>query len=196
MEPEFDEVIDSTFVSSTNLTAHGPIYLAKEDNVQSEQTFRIAVQVADSVPSGENINPATFREDYLLGPLFFIEFLPSMQRVNIPFILFSDVSPEGTEAFRASSSATATAAPIALHAETFVIIEDNDRKARVSMEYTLAIIVDILISAVIIGFEETNYTVLESMGMLQVNVSVITPSPGVELLDAGIQSVAITASKC
>ena len=45
---------------------------------------------------------------------------------------------------------------------------------------------------------ETSYTVNESVSMLQVNVSVISPPPGVELLatiDLGIQSFAKIASK-
>ena len=63
---------------------------------------------------------------------------------------------------------------------------------------SVIIIVDILVSAIIIGFEETKYTVNESIGMLKVYVSVILPPSGVKLfatVDLGIQSVAITASK-
>ena len=148
MEPRFDTQIDEggDFVPPTNLTAHGPVYLAKEDNVRSEQTFSIVVQVADSVPSGENINPATLNEDYSLGvpgnaPV--VQFPPHMQRVLFGFTLFSDTAVESTEAFRASSSPADNAQddmgrtfdlsaylpPIALSAETFVIIEDNDRKS-------------------------------------------------------------------
>ena len=52
VEPEFDADI-------------GSIYLAKEDSVQSEQTFSIIVQFTDTVPSGRvNINPATIGYDY------------------------------------------------------------------------------------------------------------------------------------
>ena len=66
------------------------------------------------------------------------------------------------------------------------------------MDILLWIIVDVFISAIIIGFEETNYTVNESVGALEVYVSVISPPPGVTLfasINLGIQSVAITASK-
>ena len=45
---------------------------------------------------------------------------------------------------------------------------------------------------------ETSYTVNESVSMLLVNVSVTSPPTGVELfaiIDLGIQSVAVTASK-
>ena len=54
-------------------------------------------------------------------------------------------------------------------------------------------------SVIVIGFEETNYTVNESVGALEVYVSVINPPPSWELfatINLGIQSVAITASKC
>ena len=57
---------------------------------------------------------------------------------------------------------------------------------------------NVLISVIIIGFEETNHTVNESMAKLEVYVSVISPPPGVEFFATivlGIQSVAITASK-
>ena len=147
MEPDFEtDIIPNAFVPPTNLTANGPIYLAKEDNVQSEQTFRIIVQVADSVPSHENINPATRDIDYSLGPggtaSSVVEFFPFVQRVNFPFTLIPDAFTEGTEAFRVSSTAEDDVElngmmvnlpeytpPIALSAETFVIIEDDDRKA-------------------------------------------------------------------
>ena len=144
MEPDFDVVINSTFVSPTNLTANGPIYLTKEDNVQSEQTFRIRVQVVDSVPFA-NINPAGMGEDYSVGHAgtlssIVVEFLPTMQRVNFGFTLFPDNIPERTEAFYASFIAEDAVVgrmqfdlpsylqPIALFAETYAIIEDDDRK--------------------------------------------------------------------
>lgn len=54
----------------------------------------IAVQVADSVPSGKNINPAMIGADYSLAPLgtasLSLVFLPTMQRFNIPFTLLND----------------------------------------------------------------------------------------------------------
>ena len=136
--------IDSTFVSPTKLIPDGPIYLAKEDNVESEQTFRIIVQVADSVPPNmQNINPATIGVDYSvgIGTTTVVELLPSMQKVNFKFTLRADNFPEGIEAFRASSSADDTAEvdgmefdlpgyspPSALSAETFVIIDHIERK--------------------------------------------------------------------
>ena len=120
--------------------ANGPIYLAKEDNVQSEQTIWIICIVADSVPSSrENINPATIGDDYSLefaGTGSVVEFPPAMQRVNFKFTLLPDDFPEGTEAFRLSISSARIGGtvldlpnyspPIALFTQTFVFIEDND----------------------------------------------------------------------
>ena len=151
METEFDKFINATFEPPTNLTTHGPIYLAKENNVQSEQTFDIVIQVIDSVPSGESINPATIGDDYSIGgrrTSVVIQFPPTMQRVIFPIRIVFDVSPEGTEAFRASSSYAYSAqsngmqfnlsgyfTPINLSAETFVIIEDDDCKGRYGIHY-------------------------------------------------------------
>ena len=54
-------------------------------------------------------------------------------------------------------------------------------------------------SAVIIGFEQTMYTVNESIGMLEVYVTVFNPPVDVELfatVDLTIQTISINASKC
>ena len=161
MEPDdFDEVIDTNFVSPTNLTANGPIYLAKEDNVQSEQTFRTIVRVTSSVPSA-NINPATIGVDYSLriGSLStVVELLPTMQRVNIEFSLFPDNIPEGTESFYVSFAAEDIAEvggkvfdlpsylqPVALFAETYAIIEDDDRKVLLWSIYILYLMFSLMV---------------------------------------------------
>ena len=52
--------------------------------------------------------------------------------------------------------------------------------------------------AIIIGFEELSYTVTESVGTLQVYVSVISPPANAELpvsVDLVIQTIALNASK-
>ena len=41
--------------------------MVKENNVTSEQTFLVSIQVTDSAPSGTTIQPATFGQDYRLG---------------------------------------------------------------------------------------------------------------------------------
>ena len=148
MEPQFDTRIDQFFI--TNPGDSGPIYLAKENNVISEQTFLISVQVTDSAPSGTNIQSATIDQDYLFGGLQTSEtifFDPFKQRILVAFELFADTLPEGTEAFQASASPEDTLetrapngtvilverfptplSPINLAPEAFIIILDDDRK--------------------------------------------------------------------
>ena len=142
VEPMFEELIDSFFEPESGLPVNGPIYLAKENNVISEQTFFVAVQVSSSVPPGEMIQPATLDVDYRVTGLTVVvlEFGPREQRINFQFTLFPDTLPEGTEAFLASSAPADMAGlpdgrivpvstylnPVALSAESFVIIQDDD----------------------------------------------------------------------
>ena len=145
MEPTtFLENIDEFFVPESDSPVNGPIYLAKENNVISEQTFFVAVQVSSSVPPGEMIQPATLDVDYRVTGLTVVvlEFGPREQRINFQFTLFPDTLPEGTEAFLASSAPADMTQlpdgrtvpiptflnPINLLAESFVIIEDDDRE--------------------------------------------------------------------
>ena len=62
MEPEFEEFVDEIFLSPTGRPENGPIFLAKENNVTSEQTFLVSFQVTDSAPSGTQ--SATIDQDY------------------------------------------------------------------------------------------------------------------------------------
>ena len=151
MEPMFDEVIDRFYEPPTGLPVNGPIYLAKENGVISEQSFLLSIQVTDSAPSGTNIQPATLDADYCISApgltsvtLTFLatENMIAVQMINFPFTLFPDTLPEGNEAFRASVSPQDTQMmpdgtfatfptflnPESLASETFVIIEDDDRK--------------------------------------------------------------------
>ena len=143
----FEEIIDIFFESPSGLPVNGPIYLAKENNVTSEQTFLVVVQVSRSVP-GQSIQPATLDIDYRVGgpglgvTNVVLQFGPMSQRINFPFNLFPDDLAEGTEAFLASSAPADTAQlpdgttvsvptflnPINLFAESFVVIEDDDRE--------------------------------------------------------------------
>ena len=153
MEPVFEETIDTFFEPESGMPVNGPIYLAKENNVISEQTFFVVVQVSSSVPPGEMIQPATLDVDYRVSAaqlgvtVVVLEFGPMVQRINFQFTLFSDTLPEGTEAFLASSAPADMAGlpdgrivpvstylnPVALSAESFVIIEDDDREFLPSM---------------------------------------------------------------
>ena len=145
-EPDFSELIDQFFTSPTGLPVNGPIYLAKENNVISEQTFLLYIQVNDSVPSGTNIQPATLGEDYRLAVAgqtsVTLSFSAFESRIPFQFNLFADTLSEGTEAFQVSLSPEDTRErpdgsidtfptflnPVALASEIFVVIEDDDRK--------------------------------------------------------------------
>ena len=141
----FETTIDSFFDSPSGLLVNGPIYLAKENNVISEQTFLVVVQISNSVPPGQSIHPATLDADYHLraaGTSVLLQFGPMVQRINFHFTLFTDTLSEGTEAFLASLAPADIAelpdgrrvpvptflSPINLFAESFVIIQDDDRE--------------------------------------------------------------------
>ena len=136
MEPVFEEVINQYFVPSSGspVPVNGPVYLAKEDNVASEQTFSVSVQLAEGVvPSGKNIQPATLNDDYRLNvdhTHVTLQFLPEYQRLNVQFTLFPDNISEGTEAFSITSAPETTLPtyynPIHLSTDTFVIIKGNN----------------------------------------------------------------------
>ena len=142
--PEFDEFIDQFYVSPTGRPENGPIFLAKENNVISEQTFLVSFQVTDSAPSG--IQSATIDQDYrFAGPGQTSQtnfFYPSQQRIPFPFELRADTLPEGTEAFQASVSPEdsrdigggmmeqfpTSLNPGILAPDIFIMILDDDRK--------------------------------------------------------------------
>ena len=101
MMNQFDEIIDPFFLSPTGQPENGPIFLVKENNVLSEQTFLISIQVTDSAPV--SIQPATLGQDYRFGQVGQTSqtevFLPSQQRNPFLFELLTDTLAEGTEAF-------------------------------------------------------------------------------------------------
>ena len=143
-EPQFDEFIDQQYVSLTGRPENGPIFLVKEDNVTSEQTFLVSLQVTDSAPSGTQT--AEFSEDYGFGSLpdqtsATENFRPSQQRIPFQFELFPDTFPEGDEAFQASVFPESTLDvggmivqfptsrnPLTLRSEIFITILDDDCK--------------------------------------------------------------------
>ena len=212
MELTFDQIVDQFYESPTGLPVNGPIYLAKEKNVTSEQTFLLSIQVTDSAPSG--IQPATLDADYRIATAgqtsVTLPILAGEQRINFQFTLFPDDIPEGDEAFRASVSPQDTRVepdgsiatfptflnPESLASETFVVIEDDDRKFEIFATLSLAYL--LLSLAIVIGFADTNYTVNETIGMLEVTVQVFSP-PDDQMLPASvllvIQTVSGSASK-
>ena len=142
-EPQINEFIDQFYESPTGQPENGPIFLVKEDNVTSEQTFLVSFQVTDSAPSG--ILPAAIDEDYRFGGAGRTSatefFYPYQQRILFLFELLADTFPEGAEAFQASVSPEYTQDingmveqfptslnPLTLRSDIFITILDNDRK--------------------------------------------------------------------
>ena len=109
------------------------IYVAKENNVVSEQTFVISFQRTDSVPQGSGFAIAQDGQDYSgISPEFPRSFFPFEQRIDLPFQLFPDTVPEATEAFQISLSTQGSPAfdsADVLFTRTFVVIDDDDSKS-------------------------------------------------------------------
>ena len=212
-EPQFDEIIDPFFLSPTGQPENGPIFLVKENNIVSEQTFLIAIQVTDSAPFSAAIQPATLGEDYRFGQGGQASqlFLPSQQRIAFLFELFTDTLAEGTEAFQATVFPEDTqdlgggvveqfpisSVPVFSSSEIFITIVDDDRKFEIHQCSCSNFF--LLFIAIIIGFANTSYTVDEAAGTLQVDVQVFSPpddqplQPTIYLV---IQTVSGSASKC
>ena len=131
LEPQFEEFIDELFVPDSGLPINGPVYLAKENNVITEQTFQIIFQISNVAPPGEGIQPATPDVDYQASQTSIINFPPTDQRLDFPFTLFTDNNPEDTEAFQIGSTPSTQIGPIyqapsVFFPQTFVIIQDDD----------------------------------------------------------------------
>ena len=144
-EPLFDEIIDEFYVSPTGYPENGPVFLIKEGNVISEQTFLFSFQVADLAYSG--IQSAVIDQDYRFGSSpghtgVTNLFPPSQQRIPFPFELLADSLSERTEAFEAIvvhkdtrdlGGGMVENFPISLHpkysaSKIFFTIYDDDRK--------------------------------------------------------------------
>ena len=118
-EPQFDDFTE--------------VFLAKEDNVVSEQTFRIVLEITPSAPTGSGFDPATDGEDYTgFSDFPVVDFFPNVQQAPVGFTLLFDRQPEATEAFQISSAPSENfpsfLSPQDLFPQTFVIIEDDDSK--------------------------------------------------------------------
>ena len=108
------------------------IYVAKESNIFTEQTFRISFQRTNSVPQGSGFALALDEADYSgIREAFQRTFFPFQQRISLPFQLLPDGDPEATEAFQISlltqDSPAFDSADI-LFTRTFVVIDDDDSK--------------------------------------------------------------------
>jgi hypothetical protein len=135
-------------VTPTGQPENGPVFLVKEGNVTSEQTFLVSFQATDSAPSGTQ--SAAIYQDYRFagaGQTSQTElFFPMQQRIPFSFDLYADTLPEGNEAFQASVSPEDTREfidengvmiveqfptylnPLTLSSEIFITILDNDRE--------------------------------------------------------------------
>ena len=138
-----EETIDQFFEPPDNSTDRGPIFLLKENDVMSEQTFLIVIEVSEATPHNQNniINRATTGADFTSADALVVQFLPMDQRINFQFNLLPDDFPEGTESFLAASApedsgqiggvtfnAPSYLPPVTLFDRTFILIEDDDCK--------------------------------------------------------------------
>ena len=150
-EPQFVPVVnvDELYVSPTGRPENGPVFLVKEDNVTSEQTFLVAIQVIDSAPN-ISLLPARINEDYsitLITQIIVITpFLPTEKKLNFQFALKDDSLSEGTEAFQARVYPEHTQVlpggivevfptflnPVNLSSNTHIFIEDDDCKFKIN----------------------------------------------------------------
>ena len=121
------------------------VFLVKENDQLSEQTFRVEISVSDVSPSNST-RPASLTSQDTLGKTIdndyrisnpgqrsiVLSFTPNMQSISFNFALFPDLIVEGTEAFMVNAepelSTPSFLAPIFLSQNTFIIIEDNDSK--------------------------------------------------------------------
>ena len=110
------------------------IYLAKENNVSSEQIFILSFQRTDSVPLGSDFAIAQEGMDYIgIGQEFTQPFGPNDQCLCLTVTLLTDRNPEPTEAFQINTSPQSLPtfnSPNVLFSRTFVMIEDNDYQSK------------------------------------------------------------------
>ena len=177
-EPDFETIVND-------------IVLIREGGRLSEQTFQVSISVGGTI----NINPATLefededRADYrLTAPQDFIalDFPPDRQNITLSVILFRDDVPEGTEAFRATSTPSQNFpnfGPPSMgdaFASTDVLIFDGDSKLACKSAAS-CYNVGVLSVAAILGFVQTKYNVSEDILFVDVCVRVFNPSPNEDL---------------
>ena len=117
-------------------------FLIKENDVVSEQTFLIVIEVSEATPPNQNdINRATRGADFTSALAPVVQFSSLIQRINFDFTLLPDDFPEGTESFLATSApvdssevggvtfdAPSFLPPVTLSDRTYILIEDDDCK--------------------------------------------------------------------
>ena len=116
------------------------IFLAKENNVVSEQTFLVLVQINDFAPPNTDFAIAEFDVDYRdILRSFTTGFPPNVQRIPVSFAVLADTIPEQTEAFQINSASDGTPGfniPNALFPQSYVVIEDDDGTFAIIKLYT------------------------------------------------------------
>lgn len=103
------------------------VLLQKENGAITEQTYRILVNISDSV----QLESATQGDDYSVAsnPTI-LEMGPEQETVSFPFSLLANGLPEVTEGFSAMSSPEGSlqySPPLTLFATARVSIQDDDR---------------------------------------------------------------------
>ena len=122
------------------------MYLIREDNRKSEQTYSVDLTVGEP---GGNFKPATIASpntnqsfDYSLGLPEDVLFPPTVDRIAFVFSLNPDLAVEGTETFRANSAQVTpsgdfpvfqTPAGVTAFATTLIHILDNNGKYHLCM---------------------------------------------------------------
>ena len=126
------------------------MYLIREDNQTSEQTYSVDLTVGDP---GENTKPATIETsntnqsfDYSFGVIgqtkVNVRFPPNVDRIAFVFSLNPDLAVEGTETFLVTSAQVTpsgsfpvfqTPGGITAFATTLIHILDNDGKYQLCM---------------------------------------------------------------
>ena len=178
-EPAFENIIND-------------IVLVREGGRFSEQTFQVSISVGSTI----NRHPATLAfededtADYrLTAPQDFIalDFPPDRQNITLSVILFRDDLPEGTEAFRATSTSSQNFpnfGPPSMggaFASTDVLIFDDDSKLACKCAAS-CYNVGVLSVAAIVGFVQTKYNVSEDIFFADVCVQVFNPGASEDLV--------------
>ena len=197
-------------MSPTGRPENGPVFLIKEDNVISEQTFLVSIQVETFYGFGTVIG-----QDIHLGQSgqesVTERFNASQQKIPFRFTLLPDTISEGPEDFLAYlypvdaqslPDGTEERFPTSFlgsFIDVLVTILDDDRKFQAHVILLPYVNFFLTLLAIVIGFTDTSYTVDEGVGTLQVDIRVFNvPDDQLLAIFVGlvIETVSGSASKC
>ena len=167
--------------------------LIKEDNRITEQTYSLTINVNSSsmglqAATLESVDGISY--DYSIGPpgivFTVINFPPGSQNITFLFFLNHDELPELTETFQASVRANngypTFDTPTNLFLNTLINIIDNDDGKFPSFPSHFSFHKFCCFLAVIIGFEQLQYTVNETSGTVEVCIAITNPPPNENLV--------------